>query len=224
MALNWSYLSPLLKARGYCVYALTYGIDPRLAVLGSPGGLIPVEKSAVELGAFVDRVLASTGAEQVDLVGHSEGTFMPQYWLKFLGGAVKVKRYVAYTPLYGGTNPAGLGQFQTLLGPVLSPLCGACGQFLTGSQMQRKLADGGAAVPGIAYTTVMTKYDEAVIPYTSGYLPGQTNYVLQDICPNDLSEHDLIAVDPVAAQITFNALDPNNAQPIRCGGLPLFRP
>jgi hypothetical protein len=32
-------------------------------------------------------VLDATGAEKVDLVGNSEGTHTPQYWLKFLGGA-----------------------------------------------------------------------------------------------------------------------------------------
>lgn len=218
MGLNWSYLSPRLKERGYCVYALTYGLDPRIP-LGGPGGLIPIQESAVEFASFVDRVLARTGARKVDLVGHSEGTYMPQYWLKFLGGAGKVKRYVALTPLYDGTNPAGVLALSNALMSVASPLCGACPQFITGSPMQRKLAAGGAAVPGIDYTTIMTKYDEAVRPYTSGYLPGEQNYVLQDVCPNDLSEHDLVAVDPVAAQITFNALDPAHAQPIKCGGL-----
>ena len=102
MGENWSYISPLLAARGYCVFALTYGLDPRLPLFG---GVIPIEQSAVELGALVDRVLAATGAAKVDLVGHSEGTFMPQYWLKFLGGAGKVNRYVAMTPPYQGTTP-----------------------------------------------------------------------------------------------------------------------
>src|SRR2546423_13773249 len=68
MGENWGYLSPLLAARGYCVFALTYGIDKR-----DPynGGAIPIEDSAPELGVFVDRVLAATGAAKVDLVGHS---------------------------------------------------------------------------------------------------------------------------------------------------------
>src|SRR5205807_6886914 len=69
----------LLAARGYCVFALTYGIDPRWRYMG---GVIPIERSAPELGAFVRRVLAATHARRVDLVGHSEGTFMPQYWLR----------------------------------------------------------------------------------------------------------------------------------------------
>ncbi len=80
--------------------------------------------------------------------------------------------------------------------------------------MQKRLAEGGAAVPGVDYTTVMSKYDELVVPYTSGYLEGEKNYVLQDLCPLNLSEHLAMAFDPVAAQITFNALDPAHARPI----------
>ena len=225
MGMNWSYLSPRLKERGYCVFALTYGLHPLAAPFGAPGGTIPVQDSAQELKVFIDRVLRETGAAQVDLVGHSEGTFMPQYYLKFLGGAPKVKRYVAWTPLYDGTQLLGLDQIrdageqvglsETIIS-LISALCGSCTQFLHGSPMQKKLAEGGAAVPGVEYTTVMTKYDELVVPYTSGYLEGADNYVLQDLCPLDWSEHLAVAFDPVAAQITFNALDPEHAAPIEC--------
>ncbi len=228
MGENWSYLSPKLAARGYCVFALTYGVDPRAPELG---GVIPVEKSALELKAFVRRVRKATGARKVDLVGHSEGTFMPEYWLKFLGGANKVRRYVAMTPLYEGTTLAGLPMIRDTAPPSLSSLivnsvasfCGSCPEFLAGSDMVKKLnSDGGPAVPGIRYTTIMTTHDELVEPYTSGYLdaPNATNFVLQDVCPTDLSEHALEAFDPVVAQIVFNALDPKNAKPINCGVLP----
>lgn len=232
MGENWGYISPLLAARGYCVFALTYGLDPRFPYAG---GVIPIEQSAPELGAFVDRVLASTHASKVDLVGHSEGTFMPEYWLKYLGGASKVNRYVAMTPLYAGTNVGGLAQLREGLGPLgLSSLtialvaqsCGSCSEFLAGSPMVKKLNQGGAAVPGVQYTTIPTTHDELVVPYTSGILnaPNVTNHVLQDVCPNDLSEHLAEAVDPVVAQLIFNALDPAHPQPVSCAGLPPIAP
>lgn len=227
MGENWSYLSPLLKQRGYCLFALTYGIDPRLP---GPyvGGTIPIEDSAPELAAFVDRVLAATGATKVDLLGHSEGTYMPQYYLKFLGGAAKVDRYVAMTPLYGGTQLAGTDQISAIGAPLgISPvviagvaaLCGSCPEFVHDSDMQKRLVAGGAAVPGITYTTIPTRYDELVIPYTSGLLPPPaTNHVLQDVCPADTSEHVAEAFDPVVAQIVFNALDPAHVHAVACDG------
>jgi len=231
MQLNWSYLAPKLRERGYCVFALTYGLDPRLSGLNGPGGVIPIEQSAAELNAFVERVRSSTGSSKVDLVGHSEGTYMPQYWLKFGGGTGKVGRYVAWTPLYDGTTVYGVDKVRDLAAafgfdrPVIDlvgTLCGSCPQFVKGSPMQRKLAAGGAAAPGVTYTTVMTRYDELVIPYTSGYMdgPGHTNHVLQEVCPRDVSEHLAVAVDPVAAQLTFNALDPPDARRVDCNRLP----
>jgi triacylglycerol esterase/lipase EstA (alpha/beta hydrolase family) len=230
MAENWGYLSPILARHGYCVFALTYGLDPR-SPIPLFGGTIPIEQSAPELGAFVDQVLAATGAQKVDLVGHSEGTFMPEYWLKFLGGAAKVDKYVAMTPLYAGTNlldaaalcQAG-GAYCTDFESFFSNFCGSCSEFLAGSNMVKLLGSGpgGAAVPGVTYTTIPSKNDELVVPYTSGILhaPNVTNEVLQDVCPNDLSEHGAEAFDPVVAQIVLNALDPANAQPVSCGLLP----
>ena len=232
MAENWAYLSPILAAHGYCVFALTYGIDPRLP-FPIFGGTIPIEQSAAELGAFVDQVLAATGAQKVDLVGHSEGTFMPEYWLKFLGGAAKVNRYVALAPLYQGTNLLGAAMFRDagetsglsqLVLNLVSQFCGSCQEFLAGSDMVKMLnsGPGGAAVPGVTYTTIPSKNDELVVPYTSGILnaPNVTNEVLQDVCPNDISEHLFEAVDPVVAQLVLNALDPAHPKPVSCGLLP----
>jgi triacylglycerol lipase len=231
MGENWSYMSPLLAKRGYCVFALTYGLNPLFPFVG---GVIPVEQSAPELGTFVNQVLAATGAKKVDLVGHSEGTFMPQYWLKFLGGASKVNRYVAMTPLYAGTDVGGAAMLRDAAAafgisqPILNlvdTFCGSCTEFLAGSPMVQKLNQGGAAAPGVTYTTIMTRYDELVVPYTSGTLPPPaTNIVLQNICPSDIDDHVAEAFDPVVAQLIFNALDPAHAQPVSCAGLPLTPP
>jgi triacylglycerol lipase len=227
---NFGYLSPKLKNAGYCVFALTYGEKP-----GNPyiGGLLPMQESAKELGTFVDRVLAATGAAKIDLVGHSEGTVMPQWWLKKLGGAAVTKRYVALAPLYAGTTLYGLDTLiDTLRG--LSPEgaapfsdafdqgCGSCQQFLNGSDFYKDLySDGTIAAPGVTYTTVMSRYDEVVIPYTSGQLtaPGATNIVLQGVCPLNLDEHGLLAFDPAVARIILNALDPAHPKPVDCGPL-----
>lgn len=201
--------APLLKARGYCVYALNYGLNP---LVPGVGGLAPVEESAAQLGAFVDRVLASTGAAKVDLVGASEGTFMPQYWLKRLGGAPKVQEYVAFNPLYDGTEFKGFR--------VLAPVCGACPQIESGSPMVELLKAGGIAAPGVHYTAILSRYDEFVLPFTSGRIdePGQDTVVLQDVCPLNLSEHTTTVADPDALRIMLNALDPSRAGPLTCIG------
>ncbi len=227
MSNNWSTMSPLLKNEGFCVFALTYGRnDP-----GSPvGGVKRLEESAVELDAFVDRVRAATGADRVDMVGHSEGTVMPRYWTNFLGGAAELDDYVMFTPLWNGTqvlalatvieltrayDPAGVAAVEA----AFSTGCASCPQFLTGSPDMNRLNAAGRALPGVTYTNIVTRYDELVTPYTSGLLPpapNVTNITLQDGCEADLAEHLSVAFDPVTAQHMLNALDPEHAQPPPC--------
>ncbi|MEO6470552.1 MAG: lipase, partial [Aeromicrobium sp.] len=100
-ASNWLTYSTLLANHGYCVYGLTYGEAPELAA--SPyhvGGMADMVASAGQLQKFVVKVLGATGASQIDLIGHSQGTLMPNYWVRFLSGAHYVKNYVSLASLW----------------------------------------------------------------------------------------------------------------------------
>lgn len=236
-AQNFRWISPLLANNGYCVFTLTYGIDPyaitgHLGPLSLPGQGDMVDSATNELAPFVDRVLAATGASKVDLLGHSEGTIMPRWYLKFLGGDQKVAKSVNITPLWDGTTILGLDTlYQAFKGVGLAPLVdGVVGifshtgvQYLRGSEYLEAVNAEPAFSPNIDYTNIMTRYDEFVVPYTSGFAPegpNVTNIVLQDLCPNDFSEHLFVAADPIVGQHVLNALDPANAAPIDCHGVP----
>src|SRR3954464_4913248 len=55
---NWQTMSPLLPHKGYCVFPLAYGVDPKATPPGDEfGGQNTMEQSAAELAAFVKRVL-----------------------------------------------------------------------------------------------------------------------------------------------------------------------
>ncbi|KAG0049813.1 hypothetical protein BGZ83_005370 [Gryganskiella cystojenkinii] len=84
---NWQYMGPRFALKGYCTFTIIYGQYKNIPLLA---GLDKMENSAAQLATFVDQVLASTGSTKVDLVGHSEGSMMPRYYLKFLNGASKV--------------------------------------------------------------------------------------------------------------------------------------
>lgn len=219
---NWPTFAPLLANNGYCVYALNYGVLPTAKwPLNLMGGLDRIETSAQQLSAFVDKVLAATGASKVDIVGHSQGTFMPDYYARFLGGAHKIDKYVSLAPLWHGTNALGMASFAQLakrLGlPPPSYGMPAIPEMAAGSDFVAKLRSGGGpAVPGISYTNIITKYDELVVPYTSGIEPGMRNIVVQDQCPIDFTEHGQIAADRVAAADVLNALDPAHPRPVPC--------
>jgi triacylglycerol esterase/lipase EstA (alpha/beta hydrolase family) len=230
MSYNWYTLSPLLRNSGYCVFALNYGQQADHPV-GLPGavpanGTGEIAASAAELGAFVDRVLAATGASAVDIVGHSQGGMMPRYYLRFLGGAAKVHALVGLSPSNHGTTVGGLTKLFELAGAQglgsagLGLLCGtACEEQLAGSAFLRNLNAGGDTVPGVDYTVVETRYDEVVTPYQSAFLSGPEvdDIDLQAQCPLDASEHLATPFDHVALRDVLNALDPAQARAPVCG-------
>ena len=225
---NWQTYAPLLKNNGYCVFSLTYGQSPLLpAPLNQAfGGLTAIEESAAQLQAFVAQVLAATGAHKVDIVGHSEGTVMPDYYAKFLGGAAYIDKYVALAPLWHGTSGGGLDTLLTLgslegipsVGTMLTDaVAPSLNEMTTGSLFLAKLRSGGTTkVPGITYTNITTKDDELVTPYTSGFETGERNLVVQNYCKTDYAEHFEIVADPVASVLVLNALDPAHPRPVPC--------
>ena len=106
-----------------------------------------------------------------------------------------------------------------LINGALDPACGSCREFLHGSAFLANLHSGnGVFQPGVEYTNILTRYDEAVTPYTSGLGSGPNvhNIVLQDSCPLDFSEHGGLAADRNAAGHVLNALDPADATPVPC--------
>ncbi|MFE9308713.1 esterase/lipase family protein [Streptomyces sp. NPDC006706] len=219
---NWLSLAPYLKDRGYCVFSLDYGQLPGVPLFY---GLGPIDKSAEQLSAFVDKVLAATGAAKADLVGHSQGGMMPRYYLKFLGGAAKVNALVGIAPDNHGTTLSGLTNLLPYF-PGASDLLKAAtpglADQIAGSAFLTKLNEGGDTVPGVHYTVIATKYDEVVTPWRSQYLTGPDvrNVLLQDLCAVDLSEHVTIGtIDRIAFHEVANALDPAHAGATTCASV-----
>jgi len=185
--LSWS-----MHRAGYCVFAIDYG--------NRATG--PIENSAQQLADFVSRVLTATSAAKVSMVGHSQGGMMPRYYIKFLGGADKVDDLVGLAPSNHGTsNPL-------LLTPGLESYCPACLQQKTGSAFLRNLNADDETPGPVSYTNIFTRYDEVVLPYTSGYLTGDstTNLTLQAKCRADVAGHLLIPTDGPAIRLALNAL------------------
>lgn len=209
-------ISAQLVKAGYCVYAETLGTG----IYGpTVGGVVPMADSAAQLGRFVERVRGATGSSKVDMAGHSQGTTVPAYYMKFLGGDRTVKKFVGFGANYHGTTLYGLSKLGRALNvpPVLTAAgCAACAEYLPGSEFLRKLDDGPVAVPGPEYTTMISRYDEVVIPYTSGALkaPNAKTVVLQDRCPQDVVGHGAQAADPNVAAVILHTLDPERT-PLR---------
>lgn len=232
---NWSGMSPELKQDGYCVFALNFG-DAGLDTRGGLGSALPnafgtkdVADSAGEIATFVDAVREATGADKVDLVGHSQGGLVSRQYLKFNGGAEKVRKVVTLGATNHGTTLSGIGTLDRFVGslglqldPALTWLVGSSGmQQVYGSDIVNGVNEGGDTLPGIDYTVIATKYDEVTSPYTSSFLtagPGATvkNITVQDGCAADHSDHISMTYSPRVVDLVRNALTPGSAGTPRC--------
>jgi triacylglycerol esterase/lipase EstA (alpha/beta hydrolase family) len=211
---NWVSLAPLLANNGYCVYAFNYG-ETQLSLAGRVDALNYIQHSAQELSDFVNSVLAQTGAPKVDIVGHSQGGMMPNYYLKFLGGASKVNLLVGLAPSNHGTTADGLTTLleqipgSSLLGGLLAVIgAPSIPQQLVGSEFETHLFAGGDTVPGPRYVVIETTHDEVVTPYTNAFLsgPNVTNISIQNQCPSDPTKHIGLTEDSPALQNVLNQL------------------
>ena len=193
----WEPMSLRLSRAGYCVFSLGYG--------NRATG--PIQDSAKQLAAFTTRVLRATGARKVSMVGHSQGGMMPRYYIKNLGGARYVDDLIGLAPSHHGTTVVNSAMFDGTRDSDYS--CRACEQQVAGSPFLRALNSGDETPGAVDYTNVVTRYDEVVVPYTSGYLAPDddvTNVALQDRCPTDTSDHLRVPYDPPAISLTLNAL------------------
>ncbi|MFZ2528591.1 MAG: alpha/beta fold hydrolase [Rhodococcus sp. (in: high G+C Gram-positive bacteria)] len=225
--------APFLKNHGYCVFTFNYGNVT--AIEQAPvQALGDIPTSARTLASFVEQVVAATGSEEVDLVGHSQGIgIVSDYYLKFLGGAERVHAKVGISPSTGTTLNTFV--FWRSLIPILGPAVyngldaalPALIQQVYDSPVNQQVYGSDATPPhvytsalpaGVDYYSIITKYDQVVTPYTFQYYEGDnaTNWLLQDGCEADMSEHIATMYSERAWRYVLNALDPAAAQPVPC--------
>jgi pimeloyl-ACP methyl ester carboxylesterase len=211
-------MAPSLANAGYCVYTFNYGGN-------NPGDLIqaigPIADSAQKLATFVEQVKATTGAKKVDLVGHSQGGMLSEYYAKVLGGAHNIHSLVALAPTTHGTTLGRISALAALFPGALrivGTLCPACAQQEAGSPVITTLDAGPIAQPGIQYTIIETKNETIVTPVGSSFIaePGVVNEYVQQFCPSDMVDHINLPYDNVVIQLVKNALAPSTALPPNC--------
>ncbi|MEN4477484.1 lipase family alpha/beta hydrolase [Mycolicibacterium cosmeticum] len=194
---NWSVGAPVLANAGYKVFTFNYGNvtnNPNWPVRGTGD----IRESAQELADEVQRVLDETGAPKVILIGHSQGGGMtPEYYLNNLGGAAKVSQFIGIAPGNHGADLSGLAYIQNIpvIGRPIFNLMNLLGpawlQQAVGSPLLEEIYGNGDTRPGVLYTTITTKNDWIVTPYTNQALdgPNVTNIILQDRYPDFNAGH-----------------------------------
>jgi triacylglycerol esterase/lipase EstA (alpha/beta hydrolase family) len=220
---NWVTLSPLLANHGYCVYSFNYGETWASAPLipflteGRIDALNHIEHSAEELRSFVNKALSKTGATKVDLVGHSQGGMMPNYYIKFLGGSSKVNELIGLSPSNHGTTLGGVTRYLEAF-PFASEIVTGLLEFFgspslpeqeEGSAFVKKLfGSGDPVVSGVKYVVIQTTHDEVVTPYKSAFINGSNvvNITIQNQCSADPVAHIGMFDDSPALQNVLNWL------------------
>jgi pimeloyl-ACP methyl ester carboxylesterase len=155
------------------------------------------------------RTMYARAGRKVSVVGHSQGGMVPRWALRFWPDTRKmVDDVIGFAPSNHGTTQAGLACHGSCLV--------ANWQQAYMSNFIRALNSYQETFPGISYTNVYTHDDEVVRPNSddtgSSSLHGGggriTNVAVQDVCPADSSDHDLLGtVDAVAYALAIDALD-----------------
>lgn len=205
-----------LQSQGYCTFAQTYGAYDDFPFVG---GLQRIAVSAPEIADYIKQVAEKTGAEKIDLVGHSEGAFQTLYVPKFTDVAPKLDKLVAIAPPTRGTTFGGLYNLAYLfgdasreaIGDVLDAVgCDACDDLGPDGPAVEKLNDGEPIVQqGNHLTVIASRHDEMVTPPTTSFVheDGVRNVWIQDVCPFDPVGHIGEAYDLNVWNLVKNALE-----------------
>ncbi|MGA9873975.1 MAG: alpha/beta fold hydrolase [Rhodococcus sp. (in: high G+C Gram-positive bacteria)] len=220
---DWAGMAPVLAAAGHCVHALNFGASPD----GSSYGFGDIRESAAQLREFAESVAARSGASAVDVVGYSQGAAVARYYTNRLGGAELVDKWIGIaSPTYGG-NAYGFSPAVQAVPGALTLVSGELGpalvQLMEGSEFLTELNAGGDTVPGVEYTSIATRVDEVIQPYTNALLrdSGANNVVVQDVCPQNNVAHFAFTYDATTAALVLAALDPSADIEPPCESVPL---
>ncbi|AGF73745.1 esterase/lipase family protein [Corynebacterium halotolerans] len=199
-----------LRAQGFCLWAIHYGSGhPNLRnVVPGEHGWADIDASAAEIAVFVDGALAATGAEKVDLVGHSQGGTLTKVYVQRYGGAGKVGRVVALGATFRGTTLDGRDTWaRSAVDTAPSSSAAIVGesalQQLAGSEYITGVGELPDTTPGIIYTALYTPSDTTATPYTTSLLESVdgadvANIDVEATCGVPVSHGDL-ARSPVVA-------------------------
>lgn len=203
---QWATMLGALRGAGYCTVLFQGGITEDKRWNGDMPG------EAQQVADFIAKVRQTTGAPKVEIVAHSAGTIVSNYYLKVLGGAPTVSHAVFLTPEARGCDGAGVLQIKnppitpvqilTAL-PFLQPVLAASShemavamQMTPNSTVYKAIFDTTVTQPGVTYSTMATRNDQLATPAPACSTlnePGVVNAVYEDLFPTAAPvDHSLI--------------------------------
>lgn len=144
---GWYVLDKSLRRRGF-TSVHTFNYNPWRHTVAELGR---------QLARRVDEIKALTGADKVDVIGHSLGGIVTRWYVQELGGDAHVRTAITVASPHEGTVVARLAR-----GPVAS-------QLLPGSPLLRRLA-ASARATDVRWIAYYSNLDLLVQPATSARL------------------------------------------------------
>ncbi len=174
--LYWKFEKDRLDADGFKTYTITL----------DNAAIQDIAKSAQQVANKVQQILAETGAQKVDVVGHSEGGLVNRYYIQKLGGVNFVDDYISISTPHRGTIMSTIGPGE------------AASQMVVGSSFLRDLNSGDTLPGNISYTSIYSTMDEAVVPQEDAHYEGAVNEVVNLVGHGGIIGFlPLIDIDPV---------------------------
>jgi len=167
---------PVILIHGYAMNRANFlPLARRLAVAGlgplygfEYWSLGKVSSAARRLGAFVEQVCEASGADRVDLVGHSMGGVVGRYYVSLAGGAARVRNLITIGTPHRGTGISlfGVGRPTRELAP--------------GSPFLQRLG-AASPPPGVRVTSIWSRADGLVPSRHDTRLPGVDEFAFDDL-------------------------------------------
>lgn len=171
-----------------------------------------LRRQAQVLDAAARAAAERTGADSVDVVGHSAGGVVARLWVREEGGDALARRVVTLGSPHHGTTIAALASDFTADG------CPAgCRQLAPDSGLLRRLNAGDETPRGPVFVSIWTTVDDVVTPPASARLDGALDLPVQSVCPDSVVPHGLLPSDPQVQALIVAELGPGEATtPTRC--------
>lgn len=197
-----------LRDEGFWVWGYDYGD------MFAPGfyGMGNLDSIIEDVHANVDHVLEQTGAEQLDIVAHSQGGLMTKLFIAN-GGAPRVRRVVAMGANFHGTDVRGRA---TRFAPLISRYPRAASTLASPGVIQQ-LADSPwvrthlnvpDTYPDIVYTSLYSPADVLVTPNETSMLASVSgadvvNINVAEAYGGYAARHALMERDPLFIELTL---------------------
>ncbi|MET0341551.1 MAG: alpha/beta fold hydrolase [Polyangiales bacterium] len=182
-------------------------------------GLNDINVYAGELGKKVAEVVARTGAEKLDLIGHSQGGVTARRYVQLAGEDVPVHTLISMGSPQQGTDYGALASGLASAG--LFDWAPGAKQLVVGSDFLSELNQKNDPTPGeVRYVAIGTRQDQVTKPVALSGIPGGENLDMQAICPRRNVGHFGLLSDGWVHQVIFSVLAGGDAKG-DCGARPL---